>query len=219
MHWQEVCRMVARFRDRKSAGQQLAQQLLIYADRPNVMVLALPRGGVPVAAEIAAVLHCPLDLCCVRKLGVPGHSELAFGAIASGGIRVLNPSIIRDYHLSQPQQQRVERQERQELNRREQLYRGDCSYPDLRHQTIILTDDGLDTGSSMMAAITVVQQQAQAVVVAVPVAPPPICHYLEQQVAHLVCLLIPETLNAIGCWYDDFHQVTDAEVQMLLAQP
>ncbi len=207
------------FYNRKSAGQQLAQKLLKYSGCPDVLVLALPRGGVPVAAEVATVLHCSLDLCCVRKLGVPRRSELAFGAIASGGIRVLNRAIIDEYQIDPIQQQQIEQQEQQELKRREQLYRGNRPYPKLEHQTVVLVDDGLATGSTMMAAITFVeQQQAHGTIVAIPVAPPSIYQYLQQQVDQVICLITPDVLSAVGYWYDDFRQVSDTEVQKLLLQ-
>lgn len=208
--------MMAKFRDRTSAGQQLAQRLQSFAHRSDVIVLALPRGGVPVAVEIAASLHCPLDLCCVRKLGVPSRPELAFGAIAGDGVRVLNTAIINELKVSQRQQQQIEQRERQELRRREQLYREQRPYSNLIHHTAILVDDGLATGSTMQAAITFLKQrQVQTTIVAVPVAPPSIDRQL-QQMSQIVCLAMPDSLGAIGCWYEDFHQVTDAEIQQTL---
>ena len=208
------------FRNRIEAGRLLAKRLkLNYANRSDVLVLGLPRGGVPVASEVAKVLHAPLDICIVRKLGVPGHKELAMGAIALRGIMVLNEDLARSLRISPEAIEQVATQERQELERRERIYRGDRPAPDLSHRTVILVDDGIATGSTIKAAIsTIKQQQPERIVVAVPVAPPEVCRELKTQVDEVVCLLTPQWLSAISLWYDDFSPTTDAEVRHLLAR-
>jgi putative phosphoribosyl transferase len=206
------------FRNRIEAGHLLAQALQAYAQRVDVIVLGLPRGGVPVAFEVAQVLSAPLDVCIVRKLGVPGHSELAMGAIAAGGIRVLNEEVIQQCQVSEIALQVVTERELQELQRREQVYRGDRPPLDVYDRTVILVDDGLATGSTMRAAITVLRvQQPKAIVVAVPVAPIEVCREFAAEVDQIVCLFTPDPFSAIGQWYDDFSQNTDAEVCDLLA--
>ncbi len=183
------------------------------------LVLGLPRGGVPVAYEVAKVLHAPLDICIVRKLGVPGHKELGMGAIATGGIMLLNEALVRELKISQKALEQVAAREQQELERRERVYRGERSAPDLSHRTIILVDDGIATGSTIKAAIsTIKQQQPERIIVAVPVAPPEVCQELKAEVDEVVCLLTPEWLCAIGLWYDDFSPTTDAEVRLSLAR-
>src|SRR5215204_1034003 len=172
-----------RFVNRREAGRQLASKLVKYTERPAVIVLALPRGGVPVAYEVALALHAPLDILIVRKLGLPGHEELAIGAIASGGIRVLNEGIIRALNIPEEVVERVAQREMQELQRREQAYRGNVSTPELRDRTVILIDDGLATGASMRAAVAGVRaQDPERIVVAVPTAAPETCEAFENEV-------------------------------------
>lgn len=205
--------------NRTSAGQELAEALLSYINQDNVIVLALPRGGVPVAFEIAEKLHAPLDLLLVRKLGTPGYSELAMGAIASGGIKVLNTQIVHGYGISQSELDAVEEKERLELNRRSELYRGERPYPNLNDKIVILVDDGLATGATMHAAIDAVKQQKpQKIIVAIPVAPPESIDSLAQMVDEVICPLQPRHLSSIGQWYADFSQVSDAKVIDLLNQ-
>ncbi len=212
--------MTRQFHDRFQAGRLLAKKLKpIYGDRSDVLVLGLPRGGVPVAYEIAKVLHAPLDLCIVRKLGVPGHQELAMGAIATGGIRVLNEDLVRSLRISPTAIAHVTEREQRELERRDRLYRGYRPVPDLRDRTVIVVDDGIATGSTLKAALsTIKQQQAKQIVVAVPVAPPDVCQELELEVDEVVCLLTPQWLHSIGLWYEDFLPTTDEQVRNLLAQ-
>ncbi|MFE4106065.1 phosphoribosyltransferase [Almyronema epifaneia] len=211
--------MKARFHNRTDAGRQLAQKLLSYAKRPDVIVLALPRGGVPVAYEVATVLQVPLDLCLVRKLGVPNHAELAMGAIARPDIRVLNSDIIASLNVSPQAIAQVTQQEEQELQRRDRCYRGQRPSPCLRDRTVILIDDGIATGSTLSAAIAALKQQAPArIVVAVPVAPASTAALIEQVVDQLVCLQLPENLYSISLWYEDFSQTSDDEVKQLLAK-
>jgi putative phosphoribosyl transferase len=206
-----------RFSNRQEAGQEVAQQLQSYAQRQDVLVLGLPRGGVPVAAEVARVLQVPLDICLVRKLGVPGHKELAMGAISAGGVRVLNQEIIAGLGISEQMIEEVEAQELQELQRRDRAYRGDRPPPDLRDRTVIVVDDGLATGSTMKAAIALIKsQQPSRLVVAVPVAPPDVCDALKAEVDEVACLLTPEPFYAIGLWYENFAQTTDDTVKALL---
>jgi len=203
--------------NRTIAGKVLAKDLLQYRNQDSVIVLALPRGGVPVAFEIALALNAPLDLMLVRKLGTPNYPELAMGAIASGNIRVINTQIIHSYAISEEQIEEVERQERQELERRAIAYRGQRPYPNLQDKTVILVDDGLATGATMLAAIDAVRaQNPQSIVVAVPVAPPETIHELRQKVDDVTCPLQPTRLTSIGQWYDDFSQVNDEEVIELL---
>ncbi len=199
--------------DRHTAGHALVEFLKHYAGRDDVIVLALPRGGVPVAAEIARALNAPLDVMLVRKLGLPGHPELAMGAIASGGVQVMNDGVLRQAMVSPEAIDAVVQQESRELEYRERTYRGDRSWPVLKGRCVILVDDGLATGATMRAAIDAVKVQDPAcVVVAVPVAPPEAVHELEPRVDEVVCPLQPESFMAIGQWYRDFRQVSDAEV-------
>lgn len=210
--------MVSRFRNRTEAGQILAQHLMAYANGENLLVLALPRGGVPVAFEVATALNVPLDVCIVRKLGVPGHKELAMGAIASGGIGVLNYDVINTLGINKEIIQAVATEELQELQRRDRTYRGDVPPIDVKNKTVILIDDGIATGSTIRAAIALLKQQQPAnIVVAVPVAPASTYKELQSEVDEIVCLQIPEVMSAIGVWYDDFSQTTDEEVRELLA--
>jgi putative phosphoribosyl transferase len=195
----------------------LADRLAEYAGRSDVIVLALPRGGVPVAYEVASALHAPLDVFLVRKLGMPGHEEFAIGAIASGGVRVLNEETLLDYGVSREQVEAVLDVEQRELERRERRYRGDRPFPDVASRTVILIDDGLATGSSMRAAVAALRQERPSkIVVAVPTAPRETCAELRQIVDQMVCLMTPEPFYAVGLWYEDFSQTTDEEVRELL---
>jgi putative phosphoribosyl transferase len=207
------------FRCRIDAGRVLSEKLGSYADRSDVAVLALPRGGVPVAFEVAKALRVPLDLFLVRKLGVPGHEELAMGAIASGGVRVLNQDVIRTLEIPGEKIEAVTRREEQELARREQAYRGNRSLLSIRGRTIILIDDGLATGSTMRAAVAAVRQQGPArIIVAVPIAAPDTCEAMRVEVDEMVCVVTPEPFYGVGMWYEDFSQTTDQEVRDLLVQ-
>ena len=204
------------FKDRHDAGRKLAQRLMPYRGKRDVIVLGLPRGGVPVAFEVAQALHVPLDVFIVRKLGVPGHEEYAMGAIASGGIRVMNPEAAA---LSIPQSaiDAVAAREEKELERRERLYRGTRPPLDLSGRTVILVDDGLATGSTMRAAALAIRQQRPArIVVAVPVAAVETCDEFRREVDEIVCGMTPQPFRAVGVWYEDFTQTTDAEVHALL---
>jgi putative phosphoribosyl transferase len=207
------------FRDRREAGRLLAATLTAYANRPDVLVLALPRGGVPVAYEVARALGAPLDVFLVRKLGVPGHEELAMGAIATGGVRVINDELVRALRIPDEMIEAVVAKEQQELERRERLYRGDRPPPDVRGRTVILVDDGLATGATMYAAVKALQQQQAArIVVAVPIASPETCEQLSGEVDDIICAVTPEPFYAVGLWYEDFSQTTDEEVHDLLAR-
>jgi predicted phosphoribosyltransferase len=207
------------FRDRTEGGRQLAARLTHYASRSDVVVLALPRGGVPVAFEVARALGAPLDVFVVRKLGVPGHEELALGAIATGGVRVLNEAVIRALGLSGDQIEQVARQEQGELERREASYRGDRPPLEVGGRTVILVDDGLATGSTMRAAIAALRRLGPArIVVAVPVGSPETCAEFQDEADEAVCARTPEPFYAVGLWYDDFSQTTDEEVRALLEQ-
>ena len=205
------------FRDRRDAGRQLAEKLAAYANRPDVLVLALPRGGVPVAYEVARALNAPLDVFLVRKLGVPGHEELAMGAIATGGVRVLNQRVLREARVPPSEVEAVAAEEERELARREWEYRGDRPPPEIRGKTAILVDDGLATGASRHAAVQALRQQGpRKVVVAVPVAAPETCEAFRAEVDEIVCAVAPEFFYAVGLWYQDFSQTTDEEVRDLL---
>ena len=205
------------FRSRTEAGRKLAKKLAAHADRKDVIVLGIPRGGVPVAFEIAGALGAPLDVFIARKLGVPGHEELAFGAVASGGVRFLDQETVEELRISASEIARVTEEERKELERREKVYRGGRAALNVEGLTAILVDDGIATGASMEAAIGALRQLKPArVVVAVPVAPPSTCERLRSKLDDLVCLYAPELFHAIGQFYDDFSQVTDAEVMDLL---
>ena len=206
-----------RFRDRAHAGGVLAAALARYAHRRDVIVLALPRGGVPVGCEVARALGVPLDVFVVRKLGVPGHEELAMGAIAPGGVRLLNEDVVALAGVSEEAIDEVAAREAAEIRRRERVYRGDRGPPDLRGRTVILVDDGLATGASMRAAAAAVRRQGPAwVVVAVPAAAADTCETLRGEVDELVCLMTPEPFHAVGLWYEDFSQTSDEEVRQLL---
>lgn len=203
--------------DRSEAGKALASELSDYSNRNDVIVLALPRGGVPVAWEIATTLGIKMDLILVRKLGCPGWSELAMGAIASGGIRVMNDDVIQGYGISQDDIDKVARRELDELKRRDQAYRGDRPSPDLANKSVILVDDGVATGATMFAAIDAVKQQsATEVIVAIPVAPSDTVARLSRRADKVICLATPSPFNAIGQWYRNFDQVSDKVVIDLL---
>ena len=207
------------FRDRRHAGRILADLLGRYAHQPDVTVLALPRGGVPVAFEVARALAAPLDVFIVRKLGVPGYEELAMGAIASGGTIVLNDDLVRDLRIPPQIIQVVAERERQELDRREREYRDDLPPPAVAGWITILVDDGLATGASMRAAAIALRGQKPArIVVAVPVAAPSTCDEFRAEVDEIICAQSPEPFYAVGYWYEDFGQTTDAEVRDLLRQ-
>jgi putative phosphoribosyl transferase len=211
--------MALRFANRQHAGELLAAKLTAYADRPDVLVLALPRGGVPVAFAVAQALHAPLDIFLVRKLGVPGDEELAMGAIATGGVRILNDEVVRYFHISDETIAAVAARELREIRRRERLYREDRPAPEVRGRTVLLVDDGLATGSTMRAAVAALRQQQPArVIVAVPIAAPETCAELRAEVEEIVCAVTPEPFYAVGAWYEDFAQTTDREVQELLAR-
>ena len=210
-----------RFRNRIDAGRRLAEKLAAYADRPDVLVLALPRGGVPVGFEVARALGAPLDVFLVRKLGVPRYEELAMGAVATAGVRVLNDDIVRGLGISEHEIDAAVARELQELARRERLYRGDRPSPDVAGRTVILVDDGLATGATMRAAVAALreqQQQPTRIVVAVPTASPDTCEVLKAEADDVVCAMTPEPFFAVGHWYEDFTQTTDNEVRELLTR-
>ena len=207
------------FTDRAQAGRHLAVRLEGYANRRGVLVLALPRGGVPVAAEVARALAAPLDVFVVRKLGTPGQPELAMGAIASGGVRLLNEDVVRGLRIPEDEIERVAAREEQELARREKLYRGERPAPALEGRTVILVDDGLATGATMRVAARALRRQGPArLVIAVPVAAPETCAALAPEADEVVCIATPEPFWAVGYWYRDFSQTTDEEVHDLLAR-
>jgi putative phosphoribosyl transferase len=207
------------FLDRGDAGRRLAEQLRKYSDRPDCLVLGLPRGGVPVAYEVAYTLHLPLDVFLVRKLGVPGHEELAMGAIASGGVKVLNGDVVGPLHISPQAIEVIARRERREMERREREYRNGRPAPDVTNRTIILIDDGLATGASMTAAVLALRKsRAGRIIVAVPVAAPRACSELGEFADEIVCIETPEDFTAVGEWYYDFFQITDLQVRELLSK-
>ncbi len=205
------------FTNRTEAGRRLAKRLAAYANRGDVIVLGVPRGGVPVAFEVASELKAPLDVFVLRKLGVPGHEELAFGAIASGGVRILDSEIVEALRLSDFEIAMVTAREKEELERRERAYRGWQPPLDVKGEAVILVDDGIATGSSMRAGISALRQMKPArLVIAIPVAPLSTCNRLRAEVDELVCVYTPDSFYAIGQFYDDFSQVTDEEVSDLL---
>jgi putative phosphoribosyl transferase len=222
MTWSSDARGAARgpvFHDRRHAGRELAGVLGGYRQRSEVLVLALPRGGVPVGFEVAEALHAPLDVFIVRKLGAPGHEEYAIGAIASGGVRVLNQNVLRLLHIDEATVEEITRAEQRELERREQLYRGDRPAPEVRGRTVILVDDGLATGQAMLAAIKALKlQRPQRLVVAVPTAAAETCDDLRAEADDVICATTPEPFRAVGPWYEDFSQPSDEEVRELLAR-
>jgi len=207
------------FRDRTDAGKQLATKLLSYKDRSDVLVLALPRGGVPVAFEVAQALHVPLDIFLVRKLGVPRHEELAMGAISTGGVRVLNEDVVDYLRIPKHIIDAIAAEELKELERRELAYRGNRPEPDIKGKTVILIDDGLATGSTIRAAAQALRQQQPArIVVAVPVSAAQTCDEYRIGVDEIICAVTPEPFLGVGRWYRDFSQTTDEEVRDLLAR-
>lgn len=207
------------FRDRFDAGRQLAEELEAFADRPDVLVLALPRGGVPVGFAVAQALHAPLDVFLVRKLGVPGREELAMGAIASDGVCVLNDEVVAALGITPAEIDATVRAEMAELERRERLYRNGRPEPDVRDREVILVDDGLATGSTMRAAVAALRRREPArVIVAVPVGAPDTCTELRREADDVICARTPEPFYAVGMWYRDFAQTSDAEVRQLLAR-
>jgi putative phosphoribosyl transferase len=211
--------IVEQFRDRTEAGQVLATKLTAYANRPDVLVLALPRGGVPVAFEIARALHAPLDVIIVRKLGVPGQKELALGAIASGGVRVLNDDVVQMLAIPDEVINEIAVHEQHEVERRERLYRADRPAIDVHGRTVILVDDGIATGATMRAAVTALRQlQPAHIIIAVPAAASSTCDEFAAEVDELVCVIRPEAFFAVGFWYKHFSQTTDEEVRDLLQQ-
>jgi putative phosphoribosyl transferase len=207
------------FTDRAEAGELLAARFTELADRDNAIVLALPRGGVPVGYQVARSLRVPLDVFVVRKLGVPGHEELAMGAIASGGVRLLNDEIVDALGIPGPLIDQVARREQAELERREQLYRGNRPLVSLTNKTVILVDDGLATGSTMRAAVAAIRrQQPKGIIVAVPVGAPSTCDEMREVAEDVVCLRTPDPFVAVGLWYRDFGETSDAEVRELLGR-
>ena len=205
------------FTNRADAGSQLAARLSAYASRSDVIVLALPRGGVPVAAEVATRLHAPLDVFLVRKLGAPGQPELAIGAIAAGGAEVLSRELIEELDIPTGVVQQVIARERIELNRRDRAFRGDRPPPVVRGRIVLLVDDGLATGATMEAAVIALRRlEPVRIVVAVPVASSQACERLRKLADELVCVAVPPLFSAVGQWYDDFSQTTDDEVRRLL---
>lgn len=211
--------MIMQFRDRREAGQVLAQRLSNYSQRPGIVVLALPRGGVPVGHEVAWALQAPLDVFVVRKLGVPGQEELAMGAIASGGVRVLNGNVVEGLGISDAAIESVATRELRELERRENLYRGERPAPEIQGRVLILVDDGIATGSTMRAAVMALRQLEPArIVVAAPVVALSTARELRKEVDELVTVMTPASFTAVGQWYEDFSQTTDEEVRELLAR-
>ena len=206
-----------RFSNRRDAGAKLAEKLLPYAGRSDVVVIALPRGGVPVAYEVAVELCAPLDVFEVRKLGVPSHDELAMGAIGSGGAYWLNNNVIDALNIPREAILRVVAQEQQELERREKAYRDNRPRPEVKGKIVLLIDDGLATGASMLAAIAALRRkEPERIVIAVPVAPPDTCAALRERADDVVCLLTPEPFSGVGVWYDNFAQLSDDDVCRLL---
>ncbi len=211
--------MTPYFLDRYDAGRRLAAALFRYADQPDLLILALPRGGVPVAYEVARALQASLDVFLVRKLGFPGHEELAMGAIATGGVRILNQQLIQMYGVPAELIERVTAAEQGEMERRERLYRDGRGPPDVWGRPVVLIDDGLATGSTMRAAVEALREEgARKIVVAVPVAPLETCESLREEVDDIVCGMTPEPFRAVGKWYANFSETTDDEVRELLTR-
>ena len=211
--------MKMQFRDRDEAGALLAAKLMAYANKPDVIVLALPRGGVPVGAQVAKKLKVPFDVFVVRKLGLPGHPELAMGAIASGGVRVFNGDVVNALRIPDEVINAVTAEEYQELKRRERSYRDDLPPPEVEGKTVIIVDDGIATGSTMVAAISALRQlNAGRVVVATPTVARSTYDYLRQNADDVVAVIVPEEFYGVGQWYEDFSQTSDEEVHRLLAE-
>jgi predicted phosphoribosyltransferase len=211
--------MKTQFRDRSEAGEFLAEQLTAYANRPNVIVLALPRGGVPVGAQVAKKLDAPLDVFVVRKLGLPGHPELAMGAIATGGVRVLNGDVVDSLRISDEVIEAVTANEQRELARRERSYRDDLPPPEVEGKIVIIVDDGIATGSTMVAAVAALRQLgAGRIVVAAPTIARSTYDYLQTMADDVIAVIVPEEFYGVGQWYEDFSQTTDEEVQQLLGE-
>lgn len=209
--------MLTQFHDRTEAGKLLAERLTAYANRHDVLVLALPRGGVPVAFEVARALHVPLDVIVVRKLGVPGQEELAMGAIATGGVRILNNDVVQFLVIPEEVINKIAAREQQELERRELLYRGDRPAHEVHGRTVILVDDGIATGATMHAAVAALKQRQPArIIIAVPTAAPSTCDEFAAEVDELICVIRPEPFIAVGYWYRQFSQTSDEEVRSLL---
>ncbi|MGC2400943.1 MAG: phosphoribosyltransferase [Acidobacteriaceae bacterium] len=208
-----------RFRDRVDAGRQLSSHLTSFSGRGAVLVLGLARGGVPVAFEVASTLRCPLDVFVVRKLGAPGQPEYGIGAVASGGIRLVNNDAVHDLRISPRQMEELIVQEERELARREELYRAGRPSLEIRNRTVIVVDDGVATGSSMRAAIAALRRQDPAqITVAIPIAARSVCQVLEKETDSIFCLATPPDLSSVGEWYQDFSQTTDEQVRELLSQ-
>lgn len=208
-----------KYRDRNEAGKRLADELARFKSEKDAVVLGLPRGGVPVAAEVARVLHARLGVFVVRKLGVPGNDEYAMGAIASGGIRLMNEDVVRSLGISEDQVAQVVEQETKNLRKREEAYLGKAAQPELEGKLVILVDDGIATGATVRVAIQALRKyRPRKIVVAVPVAPPESCRDLSREVEEVVCPLQPLHLGAVGLWYDDFSATTDEEVKQILVQ-
>jgi predicted phosphoribosyltransferase len=206
------------FRDRRDAGKRLAELLMAYKGRNDVHVLALPRGGIPVGYEISKALEVPMDVFLVRKLGVPGHEELAMGAIAEGGFVYTNENVIHALNVAEPVIHTVMRREQEELERRVRQYRGNEPLPNIRDQIILLVDDGLATGASMLVAARAIREmEPMRLVVAIPVAPPESCEMLQREADEVICALTPTFFTSVGSWYEDFTQTTDEEVEELLS--
>jgi predicted phosphoribosyltransferase len=211
--------MRRQFRDRSEAGEFLAEKLAAYANKPDTVILALPRGGVPVGAQVARKLNVPLDVFVVRKLGLPGHPELAMGAIATGGIRVLNGDVIDSLRVPDEVINAVAAEEYRELQRREQSYRADLPPPKLEGKTVIIVDDGIATGSTMFAAIAALRQlNAGRIIVAAPTIAKSTYDYLQKHADEVVAVIVPEEFYGVGQWYEDFSQTTDEEVHQLLGK-
>jgi len=206
-----------RFKNRSQAGQQLAERLRQYANNPDTVVLGLPRGGVVVAYEVAEKLGLPLDIFLVRKLGVPGNEELAMGAIASGGVRVMNDDVVRSMNISRSAIEEAVRRETHELERREEAYRSNRPRLDVKDKTVLLVDDGLATGATMRAAVAALRKQRpKEIIIAVPTASPETCEEFRADVDDIICAVTPTLFYAVGASYEDFPQTTDEEVQELL---
>jgi putative phosphoribosyl transferase len=211
--------MRTQFRNRYEAGEFLAEQLTTYANKPNVIVLALPRGGMPVGAQVARRLNAPLDVFVVRKLGVPGHPELAMGAIATGGVRVFNGDVINSLRIPDEVIEAVTAEEFEELQRRERSYRDDLPPPEVEGKIVIIVDDGIATGSTMVAAVAALRQLgAGRVVVAAPTIARSTYDYLRKNAEDVVAVIVPEEFYGVGQWYEDFSQTTDEEVHQLLGE-